>query len=104
MLNVCAPCLIVITRCPRRWSSAHSRTVRVVLPLCFLPITATIGGCAMGLREDALLGRVDVHEEQGRVAEAPHLFDVESRHANVVVEPDNAPVTRGQPPLDRRHA
>src|SRR4030095_15430520 len=100
MLNVCDPCLIVITRRPRRWSSAQSRTVKVVCPLCFLPITATIGGRAMGLREDALLGRVDVHEEQGRVAVARDLFGAESSHPDIVVEPDHAPVARGDPPLD----
>src|SRR3954451_17912369 len=104
MLNVCDPCLMVMTRCPRRWSSAPSRTVSVVLPLCFLPITATIGGRAMFLREDALLGRVDVHEETGWIAEAR---DVGHRHAcdaHVVVETDDTSVVRRDAVLDSSHA
>src|SRR5688500_641302 len=100
MLNVCEPCLMVITRAPRRCSSAQSFTVSVVLPLFFLPITATIGGRGMGLREDALLWRVDVHEEKGGVTEPRDLRRRNSREMHVVVEGDDAPVSASDPPLD----
>src|SRR5687767_724394 len=104
MLNVCEPCLMVITRCPRRWSSAQSRTVSVVLPLCFLPITATIGGRGMGLREDAFLGCVDVHEEKGRVTEPRDLRRGKSHQPHLIVECDDPPIPGGDASLDRRDA
>src|SRR4029079_5815075 len=95
---------MVMTRCPRRCSSAHSRTVSVVFPLCFLPITATIGGRAMSLREDPLLGRIDVHEENSRVAELCDVANAHARDTNVVVERDDATVTRCDAPFDRTDA
>src|SRR5688572_18358041 len=104
MLKVCEPCLMVMTRCPRRCSSAESRTVSVVFPLCFLPITATIGGRGMGLREDALLWRVDVHEQEGRVAEPRNLGRGDARETHVVVERDHAAVTERYAPFDGRGA
>src|SRR5688572_2055631 len=104
MLNVCEPCLMVITRAPRRCSSAQSFTVSVVLPLFFLPITATIGGRGMSLREDAFLWRVDVHEQKGRVAEPRNLRRRDARETHVVVECDHAAVTERDAPFDGRGA
>src|SRR5687768_1391165 len=104
MLNVCDPCLIVITRAPRRCSSAQSRTVSVVLPLCFLPITATIGGRGMSLRALALVGGVDVHEEKRRIAERRHDVRWYPHHVDVVIERDDATVAGRDPSLDRRDA
>src|SRR6187551_2126914 len=101
MLNVWDPCLMVITRCPRRCSSAQSRTVSVVLPLCFLPITATIGGRGMVLRERKLIRGVDVHEEALGIPEATHQLGVEPRQTNVIVEPDHSQVAAIDLPLDR---
>src|SRR5688572_10066208 len=100
MLNVCDPCLMVITRCPRRCSSAARRTVTVVLPLCFLPITATIGGCRMCLREYAFLGCVDVHEQHGRITEPRHRVRADPGNAHVVVERDDTAIAGSDPSLD----
>src|SRR5512132_3659492 len=113
MLKVCEPCLIVMTRCPRRPSSAASRTTSVVFPLCILPTTVTIGGRAMGLRPRArrcplrareVFGGVHVEEEQRCVAVARDALGVEPGDADVVVERDDAPVAGGETRLDRRHA
>src|SRR5687767_10040497 len=101
MLNVCEPCLMVITRCPRRCSSAASRTVSVVLPLCFLPITATIGGCRMCLREDPFLGCVDVHEDKSRLTIPRHLLGRNSRETDIVIKRDHPPVAARDATLDR---
>src|SRR5688500_9041006 len=103
MLNVCDPCLMLITRCPRARSSAASRTVSVVFPLCFLPMTATIGGRCMLLRQPELVGRVHIHENHRRVAEARHHRRVEASDPDIVEEADDTAVIRIEPPLDRRH-
>src|SRR6516165_1527222 len=87
MLNVCDPCLIVITRCPRRLSSAARRTVTVVLPCFFVPTIASIGGRGISLRERELARGVHVQED-------PHWIE----------ERDHAPVAAVQRPLDRSDA
>src|SRR5687767_5719125 len=104
MLKVCDPCLIVITRWPRRPSSAVRRTASVVLPLCFLPMTATIGGRDMLLREGKIAGRVDVHEHDGRIAVPRDLGGWKPHEADILVERDHAAVARREPALDRRDA
>src|SRR5688500_14588699 len=104
MLNVCDPCLMLITRYPRDRSSAASRTVSVVFPLCFLPITATIGGRCMLLRQPELVGRVHIHEDDRRIAESPDGVGVEAGNAYLLEESDDAQVVGVESPLDRRHA
>jgi hypothetical protein len=58
----------------------------------------------MSLREDALLGCVDVHEEKGRVAERGHHFGWDSRDSHVIVKGDDAPISRRYSSLDRGDA
>src|SRR5215472_13740802 len=100
MLNVCDPCLIVITRCPRRLSSAARRTVTVVLPCFLVPTIASIGGRGISLRERELARGVHVHEEPRRIAERAHLRRRHPRHSHVVEERDDPPVAAIHRPLD----
>src|SRR5512133_168881 len=128
MLKVCEPCLIVMTRWPRRPSSAASRTTSVVLPLCFRPTTVTSGGrrpaasrgevvgasdIALRPRSDRrrrsfgareVVGSVHVEEDVRRIAVPPHPLGGQPRNSHVVVERDDASVSGGEPRLDRRAA
>jgi hypothetical protein len=59
----------------------------------------------MSLRADALLGGVHVHEEQGRIAELRYHLCRDARHANVVVERDDATIAgRDRRSMARMHA
>src|SRR5688572_33322813 len=102
MLNVCDPCLIVITRWPRLTSSATRRTTSVVFPLCFRPMMDSIGGVSLGERK--VIGRVHVHEKDGGIAKASYLALRQPLDAHIVEEGDDAHVVRLEAPLDRRDA
>src|SRR5688572_7253905 len=97
MLNVCDPCLIVITRWPRACSAALRRTVSVVLPLCFRPITATMGGRRICLRQPEVFGRIHVHEDHGGIAMARDDIVPDACDPDVIEEADDAPVIRVEP-------
>src|SRR5688500_12364019 len=104
MLNVCDPCLMVITRRPRALRAAVRRTARVVLPLCFRPITATIGGRRICLRKPEVIGRIHVHEEHGWIAMTRNDVVRDANDADVLEESDHTPVIRIEPALDSREA
>src|SRR5688572_19203721 len=102
MLNVCEPCLIVVTRRPRLTSSATRRTTSVVFPLCFRPTMDTIGGMPLGERK--VIGCVHVHEEDGWIAKPSDLVLRQALDAHVLEKRDDPHVVRVQPPLDRPDA
>src|SRR3954469_24520128 len=92
MLNVCEPCFMVITRWPRRCSSAAIFTVSVVFPCFLVPMIVTIGGRGILLRERELAWCVDVHEEALRISEAPHFLGWHARDPDLIEEADHAAV------------
>src|SRR5215216_6228803 len=103
MLNVCDPCLIVITRWPRRCSSAASLTSNVVFPACLRPVIASSDGRGMCLGPNQLLGHVDVHECQFRVAVRSDGIERKACHAHVVEERYDSAIAVVEASLDRRH-
>src|SRR3954467_9944169 len=104
MLNVCDPCFMVITRCPRRCSSAASFTVSVVFPCFLVPMIVTIGGRGILLRERELAWCVDVHEQALRISEAPYFLGRHARDAHLIEKSDHSAVVGIERSLDWREA
>src|SRR5215218_2335860 len=88
--NAWWPCLMVATRRPRRFSSAASATVSVVLPLFLRPTMQTAGGRSGALIQlscDLLgaaevVGSVHVEEHRLGVAEAGDLLRRQPCHGH----------------------
>src|SRR5262249_47100492 len=82
------PCLMVAMRTPRRFSSAASATVSVVLPLFLRPTMHTAGGTSGAVIEAPgdefgtvqVFARVDVEEEHVRIAEGPDRIQRDAHH------------------------
>src|SRR5215212_3686335 len=96
---------MVMTRWPRRWSSAASRTTRVVFPAFLRPMIATSGGFGgAGFGGTQLLGCVDVHEDALRLAVARDLACGQADQSHRVEKRDHAAIAAGDRPLDSWHA
>src|SRR5687767_4903343 len=95
---------MVITRWPRAWSAALRRTVSVVFPLCFRPITATMGGRRIRLREPEVLGCIHVHEHHGGIAMTRDDVVGHPDDSYIVEESDHPSVIGIEAAFDGGHA